>query len=47
MQKWSEESWIEMLVHQGNFEAEFSDCDTAIADCLTIFYVSTLTLFVT
>ena len=37
MQKWFEKSWFEMLVHQGDFEAEFNACDTAIGDCLTIF----------
>ena len=47
MQKWSDKSWVEMLVHQGDFEVEFNDCDTEIADCLTVFYVSALRLFVT
>jgi hypothetical protein len=46
MQKWSEKNWVEMLAHQDDFEAEFNDCDSAIADCLTIFYVSGLRLFV-
>jgi hypothetical protein len=42
MQKWSEKSWYHILVYQGDFEAEFEDCNSAITDCLTIFTVSTL-----
>src|SRR6266550_838752 len=40
MEKWSRKSWSNMLVHQGEFEAEFNHCDERISNCLTMFSVS-------
>ncbi|KAF8736321.1 hypothetical protein AX14_000497 [Amanita brunnescens Koide BX004] len=37
MQEWCEKSWFYMLVHQGDFEARFNDCNAAISDCFTAF----------
>ncbi|KAF8338412.1 hypothetical protein F5887DRAFT_518631 [Amanita rubescens] len=36
MQKWSRKSWFNMLVHQGEFEAEFNDCNKRISDCVSV-----------
>ena len=40
MQKWSEKSWLYMLVNHGLFEAQINDCSTRMSDCLTTFMVS-------
>ena len=42
MEKWSKKNWLYMLVHQGDFEAEFDDCESDLSKCFTIFMVSTL-----
>ena len=42
MQKWSGRSWIYMLGHQGDFEAEINCCNVQLSDCLETFMVSAL-----
>ena len=40
MEKWCRKSWSSMLVHQGEFEVEFDECNELISNCFTIFSVS-------
>lgn len=42
MLKWSAKTWLYMLIHQGEFEADLNDCDSDLSQCFTIFTVSTL-----
>jgi hypothetical protein len=42
MEKWSGKNWLYMLVHQGEFEVEFEDCEADLSQCFTLFMVSTL-----
>ena len=42
MQKWSEKTWFQMLVHQGDFDVKFNDCCTEISDCLGLFSVGAI-----
>ncbi|KAK2465787.1 hypothetical protein APHAL10511_002331 [Amanita phalloides] len=37
MKKWSEKSWLQMLLHQGEFETEIDDCGVRIFNCLFTF----------
>lgn len=42
MDEWSKKRWHYILVHQGDFEAEFLKCDAKISDCILTFMVNTL-----
>ena len=42
MQRWSGKSWIYMLGHQGEFEAEINYCNVQLSDCFVKFMVSAL-----
>ncbi|KAF8351817.1 kinase-like domain-containing protein [Amanita rubescens] len=37
MEKWSKKNWLYMLVHQGEFEVEFDDCEADLSQCFTLF----------
>ena len=41
MASWAHKSWLHMLLHQGDFELDISDCNASITDCLAIMMVST------
>lgn len=42
MDEWSRRRWQYMLVHQGDFEVKFNECDAKISNCILTFMVSTL-----
>jgi hypothetical protein len=44
MDEWSRKRWQYMLVHQGDFEVKFNECDAKISSCTLTFMVSTLWL---
>jgi serine/threonine protein kinase len=41
MATWAHKSWLHMLLHQGDFEVDISNCNASISDCLATLMAAT------